>query len=781
MNKTNKIIQITTISAILLICNAVIVMEKALANNQPDKALMDDLPRSIQPDRQNHPLSNTDANLLATPTTVEVEAQKPLTLPQAIELASRRNRNLQEAQPDKALMDDLPRSIQPDRQNRPLSNADANLLATPTTVEVEAQKPLTLPQAIELASRRNRNLQEAQPDKTLKDDLPVSIQPDRQNRPLSNADANLLATPTTVEVEAQKPLTLPQAIELASRRNRNLQEAQPDKTLKDDLPRSIQPDPQKRPLSNSDAVFLELISGEVAQAAESTPDATADIIKPAQESIPSTEKLNPNPDPLSLPNKVEAVEVGKQQPISLEQAIELAFKNNRNIKDAQLDVERSQEVLRENQAAWFPTLSLGSGLTYSDSGFLDSVIDQNIDEQVEEAIEENPGLDEADVRSQIEDQFTNSSSTSFNFNADLTLNYTLYNGGQRGAAIRAAEKQLRSDELNLEVITEQTRLDTASDYYDLQDSDAQVKIEEAAVEDAQQTLKDAQLLERAGLGTRFDVLRAEVELAQARQRLNTAMANQNIARRQLAQTLSVSQKSDLSTADAIAEAGTWEFSLPESIIQAFDNRAELQQQLLAREISEEQRTIALSAIRPSLAANASYGYDDDFEDDFDISDNYQLGLNLQWNFFDGGAARAAARQSEKDIAIADNQFADQRNLIRFAVEQAFFGLKSNQSNITTATKEVELAEESLRLARLRFQAGVGTQTDVIDAQTQLTTARGNLLSSIIDYNQSYTDLQRQVSKVADLSEGSNSEGSEPESIEPESIEPESIEPESIEE
>jgi len=93
----------------------------------------------------------------------------------------------------------------------------------------------------------------------------------------------------------------------------------------------------------------------------------------------------------------------------------------------------------------------------------------------------------------------------------------------------------------------------------------------------------------------------------------------------------------------------------------------------------------------------------------------------------------------------------ERNEIRFAVEQAFFQLKANQSNIGTATKEVELAEESLRLARLRFQAGVGTQTDVIEAQTQLTTARGDLLSSITDYNLSYVSLQREVSNTSDNS------------------------------
>ncbi|MEO0845115.1 MAG: TolC family protein, partial [Cyanobacteria bacterium J06648_1] len=211
--------------------------------------------------------------------------------------------------------------------------------------------------------------------------------------------------------------------------------------------------------------------------------------------------------------------------------------------------------------------------------------------------------------------------------------------------------------------------------------------------------------------------------------------------------LSIDHNSDLATADAIEEAGTWSLSLPESIVRAFSNRAELEQFLLQREISAAQRQIALSQIRPTISAAASYGVDDDFEDSFDISDRYTVGVSLQWRLFDGGAASAEARQAEKEIAIAETQFADQRNQIRFAVEQAYFGLESNQKNIGTATKEQELAEESLRLARLRFQAGVGTQTDVIEAQTDLTTARGNLLDSIINYNQSLIDLKRQVSRV----------------------------------
>nr|WP_263858156.1 TolC family protein [Waterburya agarophytonicola] len=502
---------------------------------------------------------------------------------------------------------------------------------------------------------------------------------------------------------------------------------------------------EETPHFSSNLSNLNFKSPVIAQSTGSTQD----IIKPAQTPISNTEKLNPSANPLSFPTQADEVEVDTQKPITLKQAIELSLKNNKDVEAARIQVEQSEAALTEARAAIFPTLDLTSGLSYGNSAFLDSQIEQSIESRTEDNLSANPLLSEEEARQAAENSFTNSSSSSFNFNSGVSLSYNIYNGGRRGAAIRASQKQLRSSELDLETVVEQIRFETARDYYNLQNSDAQVEIEKASVQDAQQTLKDAQLLEKAGLGTRFDVLRAEVELAQAQQRLSTAIANQNISRRQLAETLSVSHSTELSTADTIEEAGTWELSLSESIVQAFKNRAELEQLLIQREIGAEQRTIALSNVRPSVSADASYNLNEDFEDDFDISDQYSVGLNLNWRLFDGGAARAAAKQSEKDIEIAETQFANQRNQIRFAVEQAFYGLESNQKNIGTATKEVELAEESLRLARLRFQAGVGTQTDVIDAQTQLTTARGNLLSSIIDYNQSYVDLQRQVSNTPD--------------------------------
>ena len=500
------------------------------------------------------------------------------------------------------------------------------------------------------------------------------------------------------------------------------------------------------------------ITQQIAQESE-MPDAAPEI-EPAQQSISDLEKLNPSGNPLSFPTTPEEVKVDAQKPITLEQALELSLNNNKEIEEARIQVEQAEAALREQKADLYPTLDLTSGLSYGNDLFLDSVTEQRIDQDVEDTLDQaraqNPNLTEAQLgqieenaRQNEEDSFTNTSSASFDFQGGLGINYDIYNGGRRGANIRTAEKQLRSTELDLERVVEEARFETSRDYYDLQNRDAQVAIQQAAVQDASQTLKDAQLLQQAGLGTKFEVLQAEVELSQAEQQLTTAIANQNIARRQLAETLSVSHSTDLATADAIKEVGAWGLELPETIVQAFKNRAELEQTLLQREISQEQRTIALSQARPNLSASAQYNLNDDFEDDFDTTDQYQLGLNLQWRLFDGGAARAGAEQAEKDQEIAETQFANLRNQIRFAVEQAFFQLRSNKNNIATNTKRVRLAEESLRLARLRFQSGVGTQTEVIDAQTALTRARGDRLSSIIEYNQSYADLTRQVSNTPD--------------------------------
>ena len=88
------------------------------------------------------------------------------------------------------------------------------------------------------------------------------------------------------------------------------------------------------------------------------------------------------------------------------------------------------------------------------------------------------------------------------------------------------------------------------------------------------------------------------------------------------------------------------------------------------------------------------------------------------------------------------------------VEEGFFELEASFDNIGTAELGLEQAREALRLARLRFQAGVGTQLEVINSQTDLTRAEINLLVAILNYNRALSELQRSVSNLpgGDLSD-----------------------------
>ncbi|MFM7312315.1 MAG: TolC family protein, partial [Cyanobium sp.] len=90
------------------------------------------------------------------------------------------------------------------------------------------------------------------------------------------------------------------------------------------------------------------------------------------------------------------------------------------------------------------------------------------------------------------------------------------------------------------------------------------------------------------------------------------------------------------------------------------------------------------------------------------------------------------------------RFADRRDQIRQEVEESFYQLEQNNRDISTTSREVISARESLRLARLRFQAGVTTQREVVDTQRDLTQAEVRYSSAIADYNRNLAELRRRT-------------------------------------
>ena len=459
---------------------------------------------------------------------------------------------------------------------------------------------------------------------------------------------------------------------------------------------------------------------QLAQAAPVTPLTISPLTTPIP-GLDAPESLNPSANPLLFPTIPQEVQINTTEPITLEQAIILARRNNPQIAQAQLEIDRAQARLRETYATEFPTGTVSFDFTRSESA--------------------NARLNSNRIG------VINQSNANTAAQASLQLDYSLYTGGRRPATIAIAAAQFRNSRLALENQLVQLRLDVANDYYSLQQADSQLKITRSSVTQAQRSLRDAQLREQAGVGTQFEVLQADVALANAVQDERNALAQQLIARRQLAQRLNLPQTTTVVTADEIRPLGDWQLSLEESIVLALKNRPDIEQQLVAIEQSEAQQRIAVADTLPQVNLFANYNVLGNIGDGLNTAGGGSVGIRAQWTFFDAGAARSRIAQQEANIATAQSNFTEQRNLVRFQVEQSFYNLQANRDNIATAGQAVIRATEGLRLARLRFQAGVGTQSEVITAQTDLTRAEVNQLTAIVGFNRSLATLQRSVSNL----------------------------------
>lgn len=451
-------------------------------------------------------------------------------------------------------------------------------------------------------------------------------------------------------------------------------------------------------------------------------DSTSEADLLDESSLPPTDLLA-DPNPLNVPTLESEVFIpeGDQQTISLEEAIELAYFNNQDLQVALLELEQAEATLAEARAAFSPVVTSSADVTAQETDSTSTVFGEVGDD----------GIDTT-------------------FNASLGVSYDLFTSGQRTATIRAAEEQVRLNELEVERRREELRLSTTGLYFDLQESGEQIRINQAFVEEARRNQRDNELRRQAGVGTRFDVLRADVQLANAQQDLIQSQAQQRISRRNLARLLNMPPTVNLN-ATPVTDPEDWEESyerwtltLEDSILLAFQLRVELEQQLAQREISLQQARAAIAANRPQVSLFANYSWSDLLDDS---SDTYNFGAQFSMILADGGAARSRARQQEINADIAEERFSELIDQVRFEVEEAYYTLRSNEENVRTARTAITQAATALDLANLRLDAGVGTQLDVLTAQSELTQAEGNWVSAALGYNRALASLRRAVSNL----------------------------------
>jgi outer membrane protein TolC len=406
----------------------------------------------------------------------------------------------------------------------------------------------------------------------------------------------------------------------------------------------------------------------------------------------------------SLDLATPAIPTQRTYPLTLQQAIALALDQNLDLKTTRQEYDRAQAVVREAKAARYPTLSLNSG---------------------------------------INQQFNREISNTFS--AGIDLSYEIYTGGRRQRSIDIAKQQLQNSQLEIDRLVAQTRLQVALDYYDLQAAEEQIRIGQAAVNNASANLRDAEILLRVGSGTRLDVLRAQVNLANARQEYNGAIAQRNTAAIRLASRLNLAETITVQAIDPVTPAGDIPQTRPESLRLAYQHRPELQQQQLQRSITQLQKRQTLTQKLPTVALSTNLNTATTLENP-SFSNEYAIGVQASWRIFDGGATRARTDQEDANVAIAETNFSKLLNQIRQEVEEAHTNLETNRESLQTASLGLTQARESRRLTQLQFQAGIGTQTEVITSENELVRAEVNYTRAILDYNRAWVSLGRAINR-----------------------------------
>ena len=477
----------------------------------------------------------------------------------------------------------------------------------------------------------------------------------------------------------------------------------------------------------------------------SRPLADPSVLPPAASTLPESLDSLSSPPSLALPNQPDQVRTRELRPLTLAEVEQLAEFNNPNLKAVASQVQQAKARLRASISRWYPSLNLRANGLPRYLGGERETFDQRRTNQVNPVTgETTPTGNPANVRT-ITEQW------SANFSAEL--NWNLIDPG-RVPEISASRDQFERTRDTYLIALRELRLQAASLYFSLQRQDDQVRIGQQSVRASLLSLRDARARYQAGVATKLEVLEAQTQLARDQQLLTNALSNQAKARRGLASLLDMPQDVTPTAATPPRVLGLWKPSLQESIVAAFAFREELDQYILDISINNSNANASLAEVQPLLrvfnAFNTNrtqgesnvlgpveqqvYGWD------FDNA----VGLSATWNIFDGGRARAEYRRNKLRAKESEYNFASERNAIRQEVEESFYNLRDSQQDIRTTSREVLSARESLRLARLRFQAGVTTQREVVDNQRDLTNAQQRYANSVVDYNISLAELRRRT-------------------------------------
>jgi outer membrane protein TolC len=335
---------------------------------------------------------------------------------------------------------------------------------------------------------------------------------------------------------------------------------------------------------------------------------------------------------------------------------------------------------------------------------------------------------------------------------NLQARQVLYAGGGVTASVKGARLSREAAVLELQGIINQQLLAVRTQFYTVLLAREKIKVQEENVHLFEQQLKDARSRFDAGTTSNFEVLRAEVALANGQPPLIQARNDYRIAIEQLRQVLGFSTNYGPNATKVPEFAGALEvgqpasYQLTDALAAAHANRPELQRLARLENAGEQNVKANRAGYLPEVDLVGSYSWVRGTTSAGwgDRRDGWTAGLQAQWSIFDGRATAGRVVQARSQLEQTKLSLAEATLAVEVEVRRAYSSLVEAWELVAASNKVVEQAQEALRLANVRYGAGTATQLDVLTSQVALTEARLNQLQAYYGYNVALAAMRQAI-------------------------------------
>ena len=322
----------------------------------------------------------------------------------------------------------------------------------------------------------------------------------------------------------------------------------------------------------------------------------------------------------------------------------------------------------------------------------------------------------------------------------FTASIPLYTGGKLSGTIEQAVQNYKSSEYGVDESYQAVKLSATNGYYGVLQAIDTVKLSKDSVERLSAHLQNVQAQYDVGVVAKVDVLRSQVELANAEQTLIKAQNAYDLAVADLNNIIGLPHGTDLKVTESL-QYNKYDNPMENCINFALANRPELFQAEAGIESAKAAVKVAKSGYMPQVAASASNDWSSTSWPG-DDNQNWGVGVSLSLNVFDSGVTAAKVNASEASLYKAEETYRQTKDSVQLDVRNNYLSLREAEKRIATSKVAVDSAEEDYRISQLRYQAGVGTNIDVMDAQVALTQAKNNYVQALYDYNTSGAALAK---------------------------------------